>query len=125
LNSLYQRNDLSKLDTAPTKGHISSIGAMLNATYELFPQEHFTPYFGIGFGFENVGGEVGTFRGRAWKPAYQGEIGLRQSLSLHFALFGEYRYVQSAVVNMSDGTTTAHQHFEDNILMAGFRASLF
>jgi opacity protein-like surface antigen len=125
LNSLYQRNDLSKLDTTATKGHISSTGVMINSTYELFTDEHFTPYFGVGFGMENVGGQVGTLHGRAWVPAYQGEIGLRQSLSRHFALFGEYRYVASAVVTMTDGATTAHQHFEDNMLFGGFRVNLF
>jgi opacity protein-like surface antigen len=125
INSLYQRNDLNNVDKTATKGHISTTGAMLNMTYEFFNDEHFSPYFGLGFGMESVGGEVGTLRGRAWKPAYQGEIGLRQSLSRHFALFGEYRYVTSGVVNMTDGTTTAHQHFEDNMLFAGFRVNLF
>ena len=125
LNSLYQRNDLSKLDKTPTQGHISSTGVMFNATYDVFADERFSPYFGVGFGMENMGGQVGTMHGRDWVPAYQGEIGLRQTLSRHFALFGEYRYLQSAVVPMSDGTTTAHQHFEDNILLAGLRISLF
>jgi len=125
MNSLYQRNDLSKLDGTATKGHISSTGAMLNMTYDVFADERFSPYFGFGLGVENVGGQVGTMHGRAWAPAYQGEFGLRQTLSRHFTLFGEYRYVESAVVTMSNATTSAHQHFEDNMLFAGFRVNLF
>jgi len=125
LNSLLQRNDLSRLDKTTAKGHISSTGIMFNATYDVFADERFSPYFGVGLGMENLGGQVGTLHGRDWAPAYQGEIGLRQAVSRHFELFGEYRYVQSAVVTMSDKATTAHQHFEDNILLAGLRMKFF
>lgn len=125
LNSLYQYSGLSKLDATATTGHLSTTGVMLNTMWEFLPDEHFTPYVGVGIGMQSVGGQIGTLRGRAWKPAYQGEIGLRQDLSRHFELFGEYRYTQSESVRMSNTTTTAHQHFEDNALFAGFRIALY
>ena len=125
LNSLYQQIDLGKLAGKATTGHVSSTGIMLNAMYDLLPDERFSPYFGIGAGLQNLGGQIGTQRGRAWKPAYQGEVGLRQDVSKHFTLFAEYRYTQSESVRLSDATTTAHQPFEDHAMLAGFRIKLY
>lgn len=125
LNALYQRSELYRLDKTATRGHLASTGVMANIMYDLLPDEHFAPYLGVGFGFQDVGGEIGTLRGRAWKPAYQGEVGLRQDITRRVALFGEYRYSQSESVRMSDATATAHQHFEDHALLAGLRFKLY
>src|SRR5665213_566656 len=56
MDSLYQHTDLSRLNGAPAKGHLSSTSVMANATYDLLPDAKFTPYVGAGIGVANVGG---------------------------------------------------------------------
>ncbi len=124
LNTLYQHNDVSRLNGAPALGHLSSTSVMANATYDLLPDAQFTPYVGAGLGVVNVGGQVDAFSGRDWKPAYQAEAGLRTELADNTSLFGEYRFSQSQSVTLSDGADTAHQHFSDHALLAGLSFKL-
>ena len=119
LDSLYQRSDVRRLDGALADGHLSSTSLMANATYDLLPNAAFTPYVGAGLGLQNVGGTVDGLRGRAWKPAYQAEAGLRTDVSTNIALFGEYRFSQSESVTLADSSDIAHQHFSDHALLAG------
>ncbi len=124
LNSLYQHSNLSRLDGVTTPGHLSSTSVMANATYDLLPDAQFTPYVGAGLGFQNVGGEIGPLRGRAWEPAYQAEAGLRTDISDKASLFGEYRFSQSKSVRLADATDSANQHFSDHALLAGISFKL-
>jgi len=119
LSSLYQHNDVSRLNGTPATGHLSSTSVMANATYDLLPDAKFTPYVGAGLGVANVGGTVNAFAGRDWRPAYQAEAGLRTDVTQNASLFGEYRFSQSESVTLSDGTDSAHQHFSDHALLAG------
>jgi opacity protein-like surface antigen len=119
LASLYQGSSLTSLAGAPATGHLSSTSLMANATYDIWRGAPITPYVGAGLGVQNVGGEVNSLRGRAWKPAYQAEAGLRDDLTDQVSLFGEYRFSQSESVTMSDPTDSAHQHFADHALLAG------
>ncbi|MEJ0041488.1 MAG: P44/Msp2 family outer membrane protein [Rhizomicrobium sp.] len=91
---------------------------MANATYDLLPDAQFTPYVGAGLGLQNVGGDVDGLGGRAWKPAYQAEAGLRTDVTDQASLFGEYRFSQSESVTLADATDSAHQHFSDHALLA-------
>jgi OOP family OmpA-OmpF porin len=124
LNSLYQHSEAGRLNGAPVGGHLSSTSLMANATYDLLPDARFTPYVGAGLGFENVGGTIGALSGRDWKPAYQAEAGLRTDVTDQVSMFGEYRFSQSEAVTLADATDTAHQHFSDHGLLAGFSFKL-
>jgi opacity protein-like surface antigen len=124
LNSLYQHADIDRLNGVLTNGHLSSTSLIANATYDLLPDAVFTPYVGAGLGFQNVGGAVGTLRGRDWKPAYQAEAGLRTDVSANVSMFGEYRFSQSESVTLADATDTTHQHFSDHGLLAGLSFKL-
>ncbi|HEY2884436.1 MAG TPA: outer membrane beta-barrel protein [Rhizomicrobium sp.] len=124
LNSLYQNSDVDRLGGVPTNGHLSSTSLMINTTYDFLPDARFTPYVGVGLGFQNVGGTVGTLTGRDWKPAYQAEGGLRTYVSDNVSLFGEYRFSQSESVTLSDSVDSAHQHFSDHALLAGLSFNL-
>jgi opacity protein-like surface antigen len=97
---------------------------MINTTYDILPVAAFTPYVGAGLGFQNVGGSIGAFSGRDWKPAYQAEAGLRTEVSDNVSLFGEYRFSQSESVTLSSPTDSAHQHFSDHGLLAGLSFNL-
>lgn len=119
LSSLYQHNDVSRLNGAPATGHLSSTSVMANATYDILPDAQFTPYVGAGLGVVNVGGQVNGLTGRDWRPGYQAEAGLRTNVSANASLFGEYRFMQSQSVTLSDATDTAHQHISDHALLAG------
>ena len=124
LNSLYQKSDVDRLGGVPTNGRLSSTSLMINTTYDILPDARFTPYVGVGLGFQNVGGTVGTLTGRDWKPAYQAEGGLRTYVSDNVSLFGEYRFSQSESVALSDSVDSAHQHFSDHALLAGLSFNL-
>ena len=124
LNSLYQHADVDRLGGVPTNGHLSSTSLMVNTTYDFLPDATFTPYVGVGLGFQNVGGTIGGFRGRDWKPAYQAEGGLRTYVSDNVSLFGEYRFSQSESVTLSSPIDSAHQHFSDHALLAGLSFNL-
>ena len=108
LNSLYQHANVDRLGGALTNGHLSSTSLMVNTTYDFLPDAAFTPYVGVGLGFQNVGGMIGTLSGRDWKPAYQAEGGLRTYVSDDVSLFGEYRFSQSESVTLSSPTDSAH-----------------
>jgi opacity protein-like surface antigen len=64
---------------------------------------------------------VDGYSGRAWKPGYLLEAGLRDDISNQLSLFGGYRFTQAESVKMSDPTIpdTATQHFSDHVIMAG------
>jgi len=124
LNSLYQHASVDRLGGALTNGHLSSTSLMVNTTYDFLPDAAFTPYVGVGLGFQNVGGMIGTLSGRDWKPAYQAEGGLRTYVSDDVSLFGEYRFSQSESVTLSSPTDSAHQHFSDHALLAGLSYNL-
>ncbi len=119
LDSQYAHQNLKRLDAAAANGHVSSTSLMVNAQKDLISGSTVTPYLGAGLGFQNTGGEVAGYTGRAWKPAYQAEAGLRGDLSQQVSLFGEYRFSQSESTAMSNGADLAHQHFADHGLMAG------
>jgi opacity protein-like surface antigen len=119
LDSQYAHQSLKRVDGTPANGQISSTSVMLNAQRDLISGSSVTPYVGAGLGMQNVGGEIGSYQGRAWKPAYQAEAGLRGDISQQVSLFGEYRFSQSESAAMSDGIDRAHQHFSDHGLMAG------
>ncbi|MBV9044026.1 MAG: porin family protein [Alphaproteobacteria bacterium] len=124
LSSLYQHNDVARLNGVSTPGHLSSTAVMANATYDLAPNAPLTPYVGAGVGMANVGGTVGAFSGRDWKPAYQAEAGLRTDLGRRTSLFGEYRFMQSESVTLASATDTAHQHFAAHALLTGLSFKL-
>jgi len=119
LDSQYTHQNLKRLDGTPTSGHVSSTSLMLNAQKDLISGSTVTPYVGAGLGLQNIGGVIDTYQGRAWKPAYQAEAGLRGDLSQQVSLFGEYRFSQSESAAMNNGVDLAHQHFSDHGLMAG------
>lgn len=118
-DSLYQNSTLTRLSGAAASGHVSSTSLIANATFDLFPQSLITPYVGAGVGFQNVGGQVNALRGRAFKPAYQAEAGLRDDLTDQVSLFGEYRFGQSESVKLRSATDSTNQHFSDHVLLAG------
>jgi opacity protein-like surface antigen len=124
LNTLFQNTNLNAVDGTKTPGHLASTGLMANVMYDFLPGAPFTPYVGGGLGFENVGGEIGGFRGRAWAPAYQAEAGLRINLDDRASLFTEYRFSQSQSVTLFDGPDSLHQHFSDHALLAGISFKL-
>lgn len=124
LSSLYQHTSLKSVGGVGTPGHISSTGIMANVTYDLGAFSGFTPYIGAGLGFQNVGGQVGAYKGRDWAPAYQAEGGLRTALGNNLELFGEYRFSQSESVTFRAPADTAHQHFSDNGVLAGLTLHL-
>ncbi len=120
LDSLTQNSPLKGFSGGSVaSGHLSSTSIMANATVDLMPQSVITPYVGAGLGFQNVGGEVNGLTGRAFKPSYQAEAGLRDDVTDQVSLFGEYRFSQSESVKLSDPTDEAHQHFADHVLLAG------
>jgi opacity protein-like surface antigen len=119
VDSLYTNQSVKRLNGAPATGHISSTSVMLNAQKDLMDGSVVTPYVGAGLGVQDMGGTVNAYTGRAWKPAYQAEAGLRSDLSQQMSLFGEYRFSQSESTHMTDGVDVAHQHFSDHGLMAG------
>lgn len=119
LDSLYQHSDVARLNGAPALGHLSSTSLMANATYDVIQLGPVTPYVGLGLGFQNVGGEVNGLSGRAWKPAYQAEAGLRTDINDMASLFAEYRFSQSESARLTDTTDSAHLHFSDHALLAG------
>jgi opacity protein-like surface antigen len=124
LNSLYQHANVDRLGGVLTNGHLSSTSLMINTTYDFLPGAKFTPYVGIGLGFQNVGGTIGAFSGRDWKPAYQAEAGLRTYVSDNVSLFGEYRFSQSESVRLSSLVDSANQHFSDHAVLAGLSFNL-
>ena len=119
LDSEYTRQKVSSLDGTPTNGHVSSTSLIIGAQKDLTDGTMITPYVGAGIGAQSVGGEVAGYRGRAWKPAYQAEAGLRSDVSNQLSLFGEYRFSQSESTTMHSATDDAHQHFADHGLLAG------
>jgi opacity protein-like surface antigen len=119
LASLYDHTPVTSTAGAAANGHLSSTSLMANATMDIMPNSAITPYVGAGLGLQNVGGNVNGLTGRAWKPAYQAEAGLRDDISDKVSLFGEYRFSQSESVTLSNGTDNAQQHFSDHALLAG------
>jgi opacity protein-like surface antigen len=119
LDSQYTRQKVSSLSGAATNGHVSSTSLILGAQKDLTEGTTVTPYVGAGIGLQNVGGQVNGYEGRAWKPAYQAEAGLRGDLSQNVSLYTEYRFSQSASASMDNGADLAHQHFSDHGLLAG------
>jgi opacity protein-like surface antigen len=119
LDSQTTRQNVKALNGAATNGHVSSTSLILGAQKDLTEGTVVTPYVGAGLGLQNVGGEVAGYSGRAWKPAYQAEAGLRSDISRNVSLYGEYRFSQSESAQMNNGVDTAHQHFADHGLMAG------
>jgi len=124
LNSLYQNSSIDRLGGVTANGHLSSTSLMINTMYDFLPNATFTPYVGVGLGFQNVGGTIGALSGRDWKPAYQAEGGLRTYVSDNVSLFGEYRFSQSESVTLSSPIDSAHQHFSDHALLAGLSFNL-
>jgi opacity protein-like surface antigen len=119
LDSEYTRQKVSSLNGTATNGHLSTTSLILGAQKDLTDGTMVTPYVGAGLGVQNVGGEIAGYRGRAWKPAYQAEAGLRSDLSRNVSLFGEYRFSQSESATLQSATDVAHQHFSDHGLLAG------
>lgn len=121
LNSQHSSQQLSGVDGTPAFGHLSSTSLMLNGQMDLIANSQLTPYVGAGLGGVNFGGQVEGYSGRAWRPAYQLEAGLRDDLTNQLSVFGGYRFSQAESVTMSDPTfpDTATQHFSDHVLMAG------
>jgi len=119
LDSQYTNQRVTRLNGAAATGHISSTSLMLNTQKDLTSGTAITPYVGVGVGMQDVGGTVNAYTGRAWKPAYQAEAGVRSDLSQNVSLFGEYRFSQSESQHMTNGVDDAHQHFSDHGLLAG------
>jgi len=124
LDSVYQMSGLSRFNGAAAPGHLRSTSLMLNTTYDLFPNEPFTPYVGAGVGVQEVGGSVNGMRGDDWKPAYQLEAGLRHDLTQDTSIFAEYRFSQSDAVRLTSAIDTGNQHFSDHMLLAGISIHL-
>ena len=118
-DSQYTHQNLSTLNGTAANGHLTSTSLVIGAQKGLIDNATFTPYVGAGLGLQNVGGDIDGYAGRAWKPAYQAEAGLRSDLSQTVSLYGEYRFSQSESASMDNGTDLAHQHFADHGLMAG------
>jgi opacity protein-like surface antigen len=118
-DSQYTHQNVSDLGGAAATGHLSSTSLVIGAQKDLIDNAAFTPYVGAGIGLQNVGGDIDGYTGRAWKPAYQAEAGLRSDLTQNVSLYGEYRFSQSESASLDDGTDVAHQHFSDHGLMAG------
>jgi opacity protein-like surface antigen len=118
-DSEYTRQKVSGLSGVSTNGHISTTSLILGAQKDLTSGTAITPYIGAGIGAQSLGGEVAGYSGRAWKPAYQVEAGLRGDLSQQLSLFGQYRFSQSESATMHSVTDFAHQHFSDHGLLAG------
>jgi opacity protein-like surface antigen len=122
LDSQHASQQLSGVDgTSNAYGHLSSTTLMLNGQMDLIPNSQLTPYVGAGMGGVNFGGQVDGYSGRAWKPGYLLEAGLRDDISNQLSLFGGYRFTQAESVKMSDPTIpdAATQHFSDHVIMAG------
>jgi OOP family OmpA-OmpF porin len=119
VDSTYQLSSLNRLGGAPASGHLDSTSVMLNGQYDLTHQTQFTPYVGVGAGFQNIGASLDGLQDHDWKPAYQAEAGLRDDVSDKVSLFGEYRFSQSEAADLSDAGVSAHQHFADSGLLAG------
>jgi opacity protein-like surface antigen len=119
LDSQYTNQSVGRVSGAAATGHLSSTSLMADVQKDLIDGATFTPYVGAGLGVQNIGGTIDTYSGRAWKPAYQAEAGLRTDISQNVAAFGEYRFSQSESQQMSNGVDTAHQHFSDHGLLAG------
>lgn len=118
-DSEYTQQKVSSLNGVPTNGHVSTTSLILGAQRDLTDGTAVTPYVGAGVGVQSIGGEVAGYSGRAWKPAYQAEAGLRGDLSRQLSMFGEYRFSQSESATMHSATDVAHQHFSDHGLLAG------
>jgi opacity protein-like surface antigen len=121
LDSQHTGQQLSGVDGSNAFGHLSSTTLMLNGQMDLIPNSRLTPYVGAGLGGVNFGGQVDGYYGRAWKPGYLLEAGLRDDISNQLSLFGGYRFTQAESVKMSDPSLpdTATQHFSDHVIMAG------
>lgn len=121
LDSQHAGQQLSGVDGSSTTGHLSSTTLMLNGQMDLIPNSQLTPYVGAGLGGVNFGGQVDGYQGRAWKPGYMLEAGLRDDITDQLSLFGGYRFTQAESVRMTDPTIpdTATQHFSDHVIMAG------
>jgi opacity protein-like surface antigen len=121
LDSQHANQQLSGVDGTDAFGHLSSTTLMLNGQMDLIPNSKLTPYVGAGLGGVNFGGQIDGYSGRAWKPGYLLEAGLRDDISDQLSLFGGYRFTQAESVKMSDPAIpdTATQHFSDHVIMAG------
>ena len=119
LNSLYQQSPLNHFNGATATGHLSTTSLMANATFDVLPNPLLTPFVGAGLGVENLGGAINGDHGRAWKPAYQLEAGLRHDITDQVSLFGEYRFAQAEDTHFSAAADTGHQPFADHALLAG------
>ena len=124
VNSLYQQTSLNRFTGTTATGHLSTTSLTANATFDVLPNPLLTPYVGAGLGVENLGGTVDGDRGRAWKPAYQLEAGLRHDITDQVSLFGEYRFAQAEDTHFSAPTDTGHQPFADHALLAGLSFKL-
>lgn len=119
IDSNYAMSNLNKLGGAPANGHLDSTSVMINGQVDLVPHSQVTPYAGVGVGYEDIGADVAGIRDHDWKPAYQAEAGLRDDVTKHVSVFGEYRFAQSEAADLSDAGVSAHQHFADHGLLAG------
>jgi opacity protein-like surface antigen len=118
LDSQYTHQNVSNLGGSAAAGHLSSTSLIVGAQKDLIDNAAFTPYVGAGIGLQNGGGDIDGYTGRAWKPAYQAEAGLRD-VTQNVSLYGEYRFSQSESASLDNGSDLAHQHFADHGLMAG------
>lgn len=121
LDSQHTSQQLISLDDFKANGHLTSTTLMGRGQIDLMKNAPFTPYLGVGLGAVNFGGHANGYSGRAWRPGYQLEAGLRKDISDQFSVFGGYRFTQALSVDMRDPILqdSATQHFSNHAVMAG------
>lgn len=121
VNSQHSNQQLISVDEFKAYGHLSSTTLMANGQIDLIKDAPFTPYVGVGLGAVNYGGHVDNYSGRAWRPGYQLEAGLRKDISNQISVFGGYRFTQALSVDMRDPllADNATQHFSNHAVTAG------
>jgi len=121
VDSQHTSQQLISLDDFKANGHLTSTTLMGRGQIDLVKDALLTPYVGVGLGMVNFGGHVDDYSGRAWRPGYQLEAGLRKDISQQFSVSAGYRFTQALSVDMRDPILedNATQHFSNHAVMAG------
>ncbi len=127
-------NDVDQLQGMGTaSGDIDALTFMGNILYDFQRFGKFKPYMGLGLGlarvrFDNVspiGG--GSINDHDMALAFQGIAGMSFELTDRFELFGDYRYMGTADLDVQEATsgTTVSADYRNHTVMGGIRIALY
>lgn len=127
-------NDVGQLrGMGSARGDVDALTFMGNILYDFQRFGKFKPYVGLGIGlarvrFDNVtpvGG--GSINDHDMALAFQGIVGMSFDLTDRFEMFGDYRYMGTADLDVQEAVSgaTVSADYRNHTLMGGIRIALY